>query len=193
MKIIFISGPSGSGKTTLSKKLIAKIKNSIVLSTDNYYKTGLESKLLSKIIKGYFDRSISFNYKLFKNDFDLILKNASSIYDRSYNFENKTRKNFLNKNNNIKFLIIEGIFAKEFSRTLKNQEYIFFELIINKNECMKRVIGRDLKERGKAKKPASKDFLISWELYQKKFKNNKEDFIITKNTNIDQIIKIISN
>ena len=193
MKIIFISGPSGSGKTALSKKLIAKIKNSIVLSTDNYYKTGLESKLLSKIIKGYFDRRISFNYKLFKNDFYLILKKGTSIYDRSYNFENKTRKSFLNKNNNIKFLIIEGIFAKEFSSTLKNQEYIFFELNINKNECMKRVIGRDLKERGKAKKLASKDFLISWELYQKKFRNNKVDFIITKNTNIDQIIKIISN
>ena len=57
----------------------------------------------------------------------------------------------MKKNNNIKFLIIEGIFAKEFSSTLKNQEYIFFELNINKNECMKRVIGRDLKERGKAK------------------------------------------
>ena len=193
MKIIFISGPSGSGKTALSKKLIAKIKNSIVLSTDNYYKTGLESMLLSKIIKGYFDRRISFNYKLFKNDFYLILKKGTSIYDRSYNFENKTRKSFLNKNNNIKFLIIEGIFAREFSSTLKNQEYIFFELKINKNECMKRVIGRDLKERGKAKKLASKDFLISWDLYQKKSKNNKKDFIITKNTDIDQIIKIISN
>ena len=42
MKIIFISGPSGSGKTTLSKQLIVKIKNGLVLSTDNYYKTGLK-------------------------------------------------------------------------------------------------------------------------------------------------------
>ena len=65
MKLIFISGPSGSGKTTLSNKIIKKNKNGFVLSTDNYYKTGLTSKLLSKFLKGYFDRSISFNYKLF--------------------------------------------------------------------------------------------------------------------------------
>ena len=61
MKLIFISGPSGSGKTTLSNQIIAKIKNGIVLSTDNYYKTGIISKLLSKFIDGYFDRKISFN------------------------------------------------------------------------------------------------------------------------------------
>ena len=67
MKLIFISGPSGSGKTTLSNKIIVKVKNGIVLRTDNYYKTGLISKLLSKSIKGYFDRSISFNYKTMDN------------------------------------------------------------------------------------------------------------------------------
>jgi len=68
MKLIFISGPSGSGKTTLSNQIIKKNKNGIVLSTDNYYKTGLISKLLSKFVEGYFDRSISFNKKLFKKE-----------------------------------------------------------------------------------------------------------------------------
>ena len=72
MKLIFISGPSGSGKTTLSNQIIKKIKNGFVLSTDNYYKTGLISKLLPKFIEGFFDRSISFNKKLFKKDFDFI-------------------------------------------------------------------------------------------------------------------------
>ena len=73
MKLIFISGPSGSGKTTLSNKIIVNVKNGIVLRTDNYYKTGLISKLLSKSINGYFDRSISFNSKLFKKDFNFII------------------------------------------------------------------------------------------------------------------------
>ena len=72
MKLIFISGPSGSGKTTLSNQIIKKNKNGIVLSTDNYYKTGLISKLLPKFVEGFFDRSISFNNKLFKKDFDFI-------------------------------------------------------------------------------------------------------------------------
>ena len=194
MKLIFISGPSGSGKTTLSKKIIGKIKNGIILSTDNYYKVGLISKFLSKFVASYFDRSISFNYKLFKKDFNFILKNGISIQERSYNFEKKIINNFFNETNNINFLIIEGIFAKEFSGTLRNQNYSFLELKINKNECMKRVILRDLKERGKAKKQAEDDFLKSWDIYYEKFKNkniknNANEFTITKDTNIDQILK----
>ena len=97
MKLIFISGPSGSGKTTLSKKILGKIKNAFILSTDNYYKTGLISNLLSRLVDGYFDRSISFNYKLFKKDFNFILKNGISVLERSYNFEKKTVNNFLNE------------------------------------------------------------------------------------------------
>ena len=194
MKLIFISGPSGSGKTTLSKKIIGKIKNGIILSTDNYYKVGLISKFLSKFVASYFDRSISFNYKLFKKDFNFILNNGISIQERSYNFEKKIINNFFNETNNINFLIIEGIFAKEFSGTLRNQNYFFLELKINKNECMKRVILRDLKERGKAKKQAEDDFLKSWDIYYEKFKNkniknNSNEFTITKDTNIDQILK----
>ena len=194
MKLIFISGPSGSGKTTLSKKIIGKIKNGIILSTDNYYKVGLISKFLSKFVSSYFDRSISFNYKLFKKDFNFILNNGISIQERSYNFEKKIINNYFNETNNINFLIIEGIFAKEFSSTLCNQNYSFLELKINKNECMKRVIHRDLKERGKAKKQAEDDFLKSWDIYYEKFKNkniknNANEFTITKDTNIDQILK----
>ena len=194
MKLIFISGPSGSGKTTLSKQIIGKIKNGLILSTDNYYKVGLISKLLSKFIKGYFDRSISFNCKLFKKDFNFIIKNGISIHERSYNFEKKTINNFVKEINNINYLIIEGIFAKEFLSTLCNQNYSFLELKINKNECMNRVVKRDIKERGKPKTKAVDDFLKSWNIYYKKSKNknikkNKNEFTITKDTNIDQILE----
>ena len=195
MKLIFISGPSGSGKTTLSKNIIVKIKNGIVLSTDNYYKTGLLSKLFSKFIEGYFDKDISFNYKLFKKDFYYILKNGISKYERSYDFKKKKIENFGNETNNINFLIIEGIFAREFSTTLHNQNYFLLELKTNKNECMNRVLERDFEERGKAKKKAVNDFLKSWDIYYKKSKNkcikNKNVFIITKKTNIEQILKKI--
>ena len=192
--LIFISGPSGSGKTTLSNQIILKIKKSIILRTDNYYKTGLKSKLLSKFLKGYFDRSISFDYKLFNKDFNYIVKNGASINERSYDFEKKKINNYLKETHNIKNLIIEGIFSKEFSRTLCNQNYYFLELKINKDECMKRVVERDIKERGKTKKQAEEDFLKSWDIYytnfkNKKIKNNVNEFTITKNTNIDQIFK----
>ena len=198
MKLIFISGPSGSGKTTLSKQIIKKNKNGFVLSTDNYYKTGLISKILSIFVDGFFDRKISFNYKLFKKDFDFIYKNGISINDRYYNFEKKTIKNILNETNNISFLIVEGIFAKEFSKTLNNENYYFLEIKTKKNECKKRVIQRDLKERGKDKKQAENDFLRSWDIYYEKFnsykiKNSKNKFIIRKNSDIDQIMKKLFN
>ena len=198
MKLIFISGPSGSGKTTLSNQIIKKNKNGIVLSTDNYYKTGLISKLLPKFVEGFFDRSISFNNKLFKKDFDFIYKNGISICDRYYNFEKKTIQNILNETNNISFLIVEGIFAKEFSNTLTNKDYIFIEIKTKKNECMVRVVQRDIKERGKEKKQAENDFLKSWDIYYEKFKpnsikNNTNKFIIEKKTYIYNIIKKLFN
>ena len=198
MKLIFISGPSGSGKTTLSNQIVAKIKNGIVLSTDNYYKTGIISKLISKFIDGYFDRKISFNYKLLKNDVDFIIKNGISINERTYDFEKKIIKNVLNEKKNINFLIIEGIFSNEFASNLSDRNYFFLELKIQKNYCMKRVLQRDIKERGKAKIRAKNDFLKSWDIYYEKFKNksfkkNVNEFLISKNTNIDKILNKIFN
>ena len=196
MKLIFISGPSGCGKTTLSNQIILKNKNGYVLRTDNYYKTGLISKLLSKFVEGYFDREISFNYKLFKKDFDFIVRNKISIRDRYYNFEKKKIQNILNETKNISFLIVEGIFAKEFSSTLYNQNFYFLEIKEKKNNCLKRVVQRDSKERGKDKKQAENDFIKSWDIYYEKLKtkstkNNSNKFTISKKTNIDHILKKI--
>ncbi|KGG04266.1 ATP/GTP-binding site motif A [Prochlorococcus marinus str. MIT 9321] len=198
MKLIFISGPSGSGKTTLSNQIIKKNKNGFVLSTDNYYKTGLISKFLSKLVRGFFDKRISFNYKLFKKDFDFVYQNRISMHDRYYNFEKKTIQNVFNETNNISFLIVEGIFAKEISKKLNNQNYYFIEIKTKKNECLKRVLQRDLKERGKDKKQAKNDFLTSWDIYYEKFypnsiNNNTNKFIIRKNSDTDEILKKIFN
>ena len=198
MKLIFISGPSGSGKTTLSNQIIEKTKNGIVLSTDNYYKTGLISKLLSKIFRSYFDRFISFNYKLFKKDFNFIVKNAISNNQRFYDFEKQKTKNYLKETNNINYLIVEGIFAREFSITLDSNNFYLLELKINKKECMRRAVLRDLKERGKVKKKAENDFLNSWDIYYKKFKNKSmkkkaNEFNIRKKTDIDKILNKIFN
>lgn len=198
MKLIFISGPSGSGKTTLSNQILFKNKNGIVLSTDNYYKTGLLNKLISKIVQGYFDKSISFNYALFRKDFNKIIRDGISIYERSYNFKTQIVNNFFKETKNIEYLIVEGIFAKEFARTLHNNNYSFIELKINKKECMNRAIKRDLNDRGKDKVNAKRDFLKSWDIYygkhQNKYKKEKiNEFIFTKETNIDKLLEKIFN
>ena len=98
----------------------------------------------------------------------------------------------------ISFLIIEGIFAKEFASTLNNQNYFFLEIKTKKNECMKRAVQRDFKERGKDKKQAENDFLKSWDIYYEKFKTNSfkksaNKFIIRKKTDIDYIMKKLFN
>ena len=110
----------------------------------------------------------------------------------------KTIQNIINETFNISFLIVEGIFAKEFLNTLNNKDYIFLEIKTKKNECMKRVVQRDIKERGKDEKQAENDFLKSWDIYYKKFKphsikNNTNKFIIEKNTDIDHILKKLFN
>ena len=63
---------------------------------------------------------------------------------------------------------------------------------------MKRVVQRDIKERGKDKKQAENDFLKSWDIYYEKLKpiskkNNKNKFIIEKNTDVGHILKKLFN
>ena len=74
MEIIIITGPSGSGKSSLAKKLLVELENSVIISTDNFYKTGKISNLLSKFIDSYFDRKISHNRKLLRNTVNKIVK-----------------------------------------------------------------------------------------------------------------------
>ena len=196
MKIIIISGPSGSGKTTLSGYILEKFNKGIVLSTDNYYKTGLIYKILSKLIKSYFDKKISFNYKLFKKDLDFIVKNGKCNHIYIYDFAKKVKRKFLKEKTNIKYLIIEGIFAREVLRNIYKEKIFLIEIKINKNECMKRVISRDIKERGKSKRKAQSLFNKSWNLYYRKLFNSKISPNLTidcKKSDTDLVIKKIAN
>lgn len=197
MKIIIISGPTGSGKTTLSKKILNKFESGVLLSTDNYYKNGIISKFLSRFIENYFDRKLSFNYKNFKNDFNFICKNRKSNHEYFYDFKNKNIKKYEHKKINIKFLIVEGIFTNELLNNFNKENFFFIELKTNKNSCLKRVIKRDVNERGKSKLVAKNDFLKSWSFYQSKnkFKNskNKNKFIISKRSDLDLALKKIFN
>ena len=171
MKLIIISGPSGSGKTTLSKIILNKFKDGIILNTDNYYKTGIISKILSNIVDSYFDRIVSFNHRLFKRDLEFILKNGFSNYCYDYNFERKSIKKINKRTNDIRFVIVEGIFGQEVIRYLSDDNYVLINLITNKESCMQRVIKRDFVERGKSENLAKKDFIKAWKLF---FKNKKK-------------------
>ena len=198
MKIIIISGPSGSGKTTLSNLILKKLKNGFILSTDDYYRNGILSKVLSTLVNSYFDRKISFNYKLFKKDVNYIIERNKLNHLYSYDFKKKAIKKLIKQTTNINYLILEGIFVKELLKDLNKQNCLFIELKINKESCMNRVIYRDYKERGKSKKLAKKDFNLSWKYYYKsnniKFLINKKNQIIFSNKpDIDLIVERIHN
>ena len=178
MQLIIISGPSGSGKTTTSNLILKKIKDGIILNTDNYYRTGIISQLLSKIIKCYFDRRISFNFKRFKEDVDFIFKNGYSNYSYKYNFKSKSIKKTNIQIKNIKFVIVEGIFGHEILKYYSNHYPFLIQLKTKRKSCLKRIIKRDFKERGKSKNLAKKDFIKAWELFYKdKKKNNSPNYL----------------
>ena len=198
MQLIVIIGPSGSGKTTLSERILKKIKNGIILNTDNYYRTGILSQILSRTLTSYFDRKISFNFGLFKRDLEFIVKNGFSDFYYKYNFKSKSTKKIYQNTKNIRFLIIEGIFGQEILKTLSKENCLLIKLKANKQTCLNRVIKRDFLERGKSKDLAKRDFIKAWELFhENKNKCNSRNYfntiVIKKKSDIDLLLKTIIN
>ena len=196
MQLIFITGPSGSGKTTISKYISNYLTNSHVLSTDNYYKTGLISKISSKIIESYFDKIISHDKRLLKKDIDYILKYKSTNHNYKYDFINKvTEKSFKNISN-IQTLIIEGIFSLELTDFFKDNQYLLVRLKEKKSICRKRILDRDSIERGKNKILNFKEFNNAWNIYQRKEKKYRSKIIrgisLNKNIGLEFLLKKLS-
>ncbi len=198
MLVLIISGPSGSGKTTLAKIILKKLKYGIILNTDNYYKTGIISKILSKTLFSYFDRKISFNYRLFNKDLEFIIKNRFSNFSYEYNFKRRSIKKIIKKTKNIKFVIVEGIFGQEIKKSILKNKCILINLKKSKESCMKSVIKRDYEERGKNKQHAKKDFIKAWHIFYKNIKKNNsrnylEKIIVQNNTDINSLLKKLTN
>ena len=198
MKIIIITGPSGSGKTSLAKKLMVKLENCHIISTDDFYKTGKISNLLSKFIESYFDRKISHNSKLLKKTINKILKNKEIKYSYKYDFITKRTEITRKKSLCIKNLIIEGIFTLELLKFISKNDYLLIRLKINKEICMKRIKKRDHHERGKSQKSSIEDFIKAWNIYKNKEKSYQivdkgRELIFEQDPNINTILKKLSN
>tara|TARA_B100000674_G_C37681416_1_gene841721 strand:- start:170 stop:775 length:606 start_codon:yes stop_codon:yes gene_type:complete len=196
MKLIIISGPSGSGKTTLSVNLEKELRNSFVLSTDNYYKTGLLSFFLSKFIKAYFDKIISHDDNLLRKEINSILENRCIDYYYQYDFKKRIKRKLFYRINKIEYLIIEGIFTLELLEFLSKYNYLLIRLKTNKKICEKRVSTRDKLERGKKNINEDKEFNFGWNLFQAKEKKlisnkNKKELVFSSNPNIQLILNEI--
>ena len=196
MKLIFITGPSGSGKTTISKYLSQNLNNSYILSTDNYYKTGFISKISSKIVKSYFDKILSHEQGLIKNDIEYILKNNSINHYYKYDFIKKVTKKIFKNFSNIQTLIVEGIFSLELTDFYSDNQYLLIRLKEKKSVCRERISERDRIERGKNKILNFNEFNDGWRLYKKKekkykFKINK-GITLKKDVNLSFLLKKLS-
>ena len=194
MKIIIITGPSGTGKTSLAKKLLENLDNSYIISTDDFYKTGILSNFLSNLFNSYFDRKISHNSKLLKKTITKIIKNKEINYSYKYDFIKKRTEIISEEPVHIKTLIIEGIFTLELLDFFARSDYLLIKLKINKNICMKRICKRDLAERGKNNEKSIESFHKAWNIYNRKekyYKKSKKakELILKKDPNIKTIIK----
>ena len=179
MKTIIITGPSCSGKTYLSKKISMFLKDSTVIRTDSYYKDSVLIKCISLFINDIYDRLISIKKKELLYNLKCIYNNSKNIYSYYYDF--KKRKSFKKKtdeiyNNNIKFLIIEGIFAHRLN--LNYQDTLNIVCEEDKDVCFKRRLKRDQIERGRSIKEVKKRFTDSWRL----FYHNIKKYIKMNNT-----------
>jgi len=198
VKIIIIAGSSGSGKTTLAKKLMTELENCHVISTDDFYRTGTISNLLSKFIPSYFDRKISHNRKLLKKIINKILKDKEINYSYKYDFISKRTKITYKKSFYINYLIIEGIFSLELLKFISNNDYLLIRLKINKDLCMKRIYERDHIERGKSKKNSMNEFMRAWRIFNNKETSYKildkgRELIFKKDPDVNVILNQLSN
>ena len=196
MNLIFITGPSGSGKTTISKHISQYLTNSYILSTDNYYKTGLISKISSKIIKSYFDKIISHEQVLIKNDIDNIIKNNLINHYYKYDFIKKVTKKHLKNFSNIQNLIVEGIFSLELTDFFSENQYLLIRLKEKKCICRERILQRDSIERGKNKILNLNEFNNGWNIYKNKEKKYRTKIIkgitLRKDFDLDFLLKKLS-
>jgi len=196
MKIIFITGSSGSGKTTISKYLSQYLINSYIISTDNYYKTGIISRISSKIIKSYFDKIVSHDRRLIKRDIDYVLKNNSINHYYKYDFIKKVTKKHFKNFSNIQNLIVEGIFSLELTDFFSEDQYLLIKLKEKKCICRKRILQRDSIERGKNKILNLNEFNNGWNIYKKKEKKYRSKIIrgitLRKDLDLDFLLKKLS-
>ena len=171
MKIIIITGPSGSGKTTLSNLIKEKLENPFIIRTDDYYKTGLFSKIVPYFIKSYFDRPISLDKRLLRNDIKDIINKKKAFHFYKYDFIERSKVKVFKYTPKIDYLIIEGIFSLEIAKLISDVDYVLLNLKTCKKECKKRIYQRDITERGKNKENLLKDFSLAWKIYKKNEKN----------------------
>ncbi len=172
MQLIVITGPSGSGKTVLGEKLADTLKDSIVIKTDSYYRDDMIIKLLSFLFYDIYDRIISIKDKQLIQIIESIINKDNNVIFSYYDFKSKVSTKQIKYIRNIRYIILEGIFAHRLNLNYRNTINIIIEQ--KKEICKNRRIKRDQNERGRNINEVIKKFNKSWYLYFKNLRKFKE-------------------
>tara|TARA_Y100001968_G_C19315462_1_gene696424 strand:+ start:416 stop:1048 length:633 start_codon:yes stop_codon:yes gene_type:complete len=188
MKLIVITGPSGSGKTLLGNKFAESLDSSILIKTDSYYRDNLIIKLLSIFFYDIYDRPISIKDKELIQTINSLIKEEKHItfynYDFKYKISSKQVRYFKNFKN-IRFIILEGIFAHRLNLNYKDSINIICDQ--KKDVCLIRRITRDQFERGRNINEVIRKFNKSWYLFftnLKKFKAQNKVTTLRSDDNV---------
>ena len=193
MRLILISGASGSGKSYTAKLISDNIKNTIVLSTDDYYRNIVPKFVLGKTYISYYDRLISIKYNKLVKNIKKLLKGDPYINSCKYNFINKNStkekiKNLEDQSNG--YLIVEGIFSFRLPKDIYDLANLRILCTNSKAKCYQRRTKRDIEIRSRDNQEIGKRFNRGWDLYHKNLRRNisRNEYLEIVNDNLDEII-----
>src|SRR6478736_3460399 len=107
--IIGIAGPSSSGKTELSKRLVAELPGTSIVSLDSYYR-GMEEIPLEERKKVNFDHPDALDWELLHEHLQAIA-NGRAFEEPVYSFADYARTAETRRIAPGGFLIVEGLFT----------------------------------------------------------------------------------
>lgn len=190
MTIVGITGGSGAGKSFFCSSLNQSLNSTAsVISLDSYYKGQSLSKIKSENLN--FDHPDSIDYNLLFEHI-IKLKNGEKIRKPVYSFhtQNRTKKTITVYPKTLIF--IEGILTLNNEKINDLYDMTIF-LDIDKNIRLKRIIERDINERGRSETETIKRFnevvepMFNKYIYPLK---NKVDFILNSSIPNNFIIKL---
>lgn len=147
MHLILIGGGTSSGKTTIAQQISEQLANENVFtfSHDNYYKD-LSDFSEEEIARVNFDHPGAIDSVQLIEDINKIL-NRDRVVLPSYNFITHQRSNGIEVDENVRVIILEGIFALYYPKLL---ELASLKVFVDTDADLRlaRRISRDIEDRG---------------------------------------------
>lgn len=146
IKTIGVGGPSGAGKTTVAKEIHKHHNDSIMISSDNYYKD-ISHLTLEERAETNFDHPDSIDFDLLATHLEK-LKNGEAVDIPTYDFKTHSRTKETIHIEPKPIIIVEGILVLH---PEKLASLLDFKIYVNADSatCLLRRIDRDVKERGR--------------------------------------------